>query len=389
MTNEPLQPDAASAKLSVLAISYGRDVFDVESRNHQRLKFYAEALQRYEMVVFTRAHESYQTVRDGRLCVHPTRSWFRITSMLGSVWTGYRVLRKYPHEQWVITSQDPFDTGLVAYLLHRLTGHPFHIQLHADAYGPEWVKDSRLNPYRQRLGQWLMRRVRAVRVVSERIKQSLCALGISPEKITVLPIRADLQSFVAAPPDQSFRSQFDPDEIIVLAVSRLEVEKNLSMLLHAFAIAHIELPQLRLVIVGKGRAESMLRAEAEQLSLTRSVTWLPWSHNVAGYMAAADIYALPSRHEGWGMVLAEAMATGTPAVTTAVGCVEELFLGGVHGVVVPVGDEAAFASGLVRLGVSPTLRTKCGTEGRLRIQSEQETAESFRERIIATWTAVY
>ena len=375
--------------LSILAISYGRDFLDPESRNHQRLQFYAEALHRYETVVFTSASEGYAPVTAGNLTVHPTNSWSRLTYLFGSFWTGYRALKQHKGERWVITSQDPFDTGLIAYLLHRATGHPFHIQLHADAYGAEWVKDSRLNPYRQKLGLWLMRRAGAVRVVSVRVKRSLVALGIPAEKITVIPISGDVERFLDAPTDRDFMEEKEPDEVTVITVSRLEAEKNLSLLLQAFAQAHSTEPRLRLVIVGRGREEQRLKAEANTLGITDAVRWLPWSNSVAGYIAASDIYALPSRHEGWGMVLIEAMATGTPVVTTDVGCVGEFLTDGVHGLVAPVGDVASFATHLVTLGQSQALRTRYGIEGKLAVKAILRAPETARSEVLESIAAVY
>jgi glycosyltransferase involved in cell wall biosynthesis len=80
----------------------------------------------------------------------------------------------------------------------------------------------------------------------------------------------------------------------------------------------------------------------------------------------ADVFALPTRADTWGLAVAEAMAAGLPVVTTAVGALPELVTDGVQGLVVPPGEVAELAGALLRLVDDAGLRARLGAAGRKR-----------------------
>lgn len=81
------------------------------------------------------------------------------------------------------------------------------------------------------------------------------------------------------------------------------------------------------------------------------------------YMAASDIFVLPSLSEGMPLVVLEAMSMGLPVVSTRVGAVPDLIEDGRSGILVPPGDPDAIATAVERLGNAP-LREKLGQEAR-------------------------
>jgi len=130
----------------------------------------------------------------------------------------------------------------------------------------------------------------------------------------------------------------------VLAVGRLVSEKNQAALLRAFALVVDDYPDTDLWIAGEGPLRADLETLRDQLGLTDRVFLLGERHDVPALMRAADLVVLSSRVEGFGLVVAEAMASGTLVVATDVGGVAEVM--GNHGFLVPPDDVAALAQGM-------------------------------------------
>ncbi|MCA9340829.1 MAG: glycosyltransferase, partial [Candidatus Saccharibacteria bacterium] len=174
-------------------------------------------------------------------------------------------------------------------------------------------------------------RATRIRTVSTRIARSLTALGIAAEKVTVLPLPLELDTFLAVGKKRSYGT---PTTHRFVFVGRLALEKNLTVLLQAFADLYKTHKNVSLELVGKGPEHDKLMAHVAQLGLEQVVKFTPWSEEVATILAGADTFVLPSRHEGHAIVLLEAMAAGLPVVTTDVGCVGELVHDSVQGQVV-------------------------------------------------------
>nr|WP_272504125.1 glycosyltransferase [Salinibacter ruber] len=130
---------------------------------------------------------------------------------------------------------------------------------------------------------------------------------------------------------------------VVLGTGRLVEEKGFSTLLRAFAQVR-KTRRARLVILGEGEERPVLEQQAERLGVSDHV-WMPgFVSNPMKYMADAEAFVLSSKSEGLGNVLVEAMACGTPVVSTdCPGGPSEVLQGGKHGRLVPVEDPTALA----------------------------------------------
>lgn len=142
------------------------------------------------------------------------------------------------------------------------------------------------------------------------------------------------------------RGQVRPGRRLVLAVGRLVPEKNQAALLRAFALIADQHGDTDLWIVGEGPLRPDLEALRTELGLGARVRFLGQRDDVPGLMQAADLLVLCSQVEGFGLVVAEAMASGTLVVATDVGGVAEVM--GDHGALVPPGDVAALARAMIQ-----------------------------------------
>ena len=148
------------------------------------------------------------------------------------------------------------------------------------------------------------------------------------------------------------------EEKIVLSVARLSREKGLDVLIEA-----VKGLDVMLYIAGDG-------PEREKLS---GATLLGHYEDIPLLLAAADIYCQPSRSEGLGLAVLEAMAAGKPIVASAVGGIPELLPDASIGLTVPAGDSAALRVGIELLLDDPTRGEAMGGYARQRV------AERFTE----------
>jgi glycosyltransferase involved in cell wall biosynthesis len=133
---------------------------------------------------------------------------------------------------------------------------------------------------------------------------------------------------------------------VIVAVGRLERQKNYPMLLGSFARLRQHL-DCRLIILGEGSLEAALRSEAARLGILESVDFAGFRANAPSFMREADLFALSSDFEGLSNVLIEAMAVGCPVVSTdAPHGPREVLEDGRLGRLVPVGDVEAFAGAM-------------------------------------------
>lgn len=159
------------------------------------------------------------------------------------------------------------------------------------------------------------------------------------------------------------------DFVTIGVAARLAPVKGVEDLIAAFALVA---PQsgVTLDVAGAGRETDALRGQAESLGIADRVRFLGWRDDVRTLMERWDIYAQPSRAEGFGLAVVEAMAAGLPVVTTDVGGLAEIVANGESGWLVPVGDTRMMAARLGELIADPDARTRMGDAGRARAVSE-------------------
>jgi phosphatidyl-myo-inositol dimannoside synthase len=191
----------------------------------------------------------------------------------------------------------------------------------------------------------------------------------------VIPHGVDVKTFHPQLRDDEVRREYGvgPNDPLVLTVQRLYPRKGVATFLDAAARIARERPTARFVVAGDGPDRAALDRRAAALGLSTRLIFtgaVPAARLPALY-AAADVFAFHTLHEGLGIVLLEALASGCPVVTTAAGGTLDIVRDGDTGLVVPPGDAKAFARAVVRL---------LGDEGlarRLRARGRQVSEAEF------------
>lgn len=165
---------------------------------------------------------------------------------------------------------------------------------------------------------------------------------------------------------------------LALTMGRLHTNKNFAMLLRAVA----EVPELHLLLAGKGPEEQAIRALIEELGLGARVRMLGWREDGAALRAAADISIVPSDHEPFGNVVPEAWASRVPLITTDSQGPAEIVRDGADALLVPRGDADAMAAAIRRLIADPALGAALVAAGRRRFEEEYS-----EPAVLAQWDA--
>jgi glycosyltransferase involved in cell wall biosynthesis len=209
--------------------------------------------------------------------------------------------------------------------------------------------------------------------------------GIDPGKVRLVPGSVDTKRFALDTPRNDSRAALDLplDRPLLVTVRRLVNRMGLSSLIDAMTYVVAAVPDVLLCIAGQGPLKRSLQAQAERLGLMRNIRFLGFVRDVTlpHLFYAADINVVPTiALEGFGLVAAEAMATGTPSMVTPVGGLPEV-VGGLSQKLIFSGTQATdIAEGLIG-----------ALTGSLSLPTRQECREyveaNFNSRLMALRTA--
>ncbi len=200
--------------------------------------------------------------------------------------------------------------------------------------------------------------------------------GVAREKIRVLPWALDPQfEALLVPGARSAPPREFPAGRVILTVGRwlaTERYKGMDTLISALPRLLPRWPELQLVFAGAGDDRAWLEDLAEQNGVNIHVhflTGLSYPELAACY-SACEIFSLPSRGEGFGLVYLEAMACGKPVIGGAHGGAPEIIEDGVTGYLVPHGDPMQLATSIEALLADPALSKEMGARGKQRADHE-------------------
>lgn len=273
------------------------------------------------------------------------------------------VLRRHrPHVVMTMTQKDPRITGPAARLLGipLVVRHPMDVPLRSGAF------------HRFIYGWLPTHSVTNSEATRQTILRS--ADWLDPSSVTVIYNGVDVERIAAAAPADLGL----PERAVAIGfIGRFETRKGILELVDAWPRVAEAVPDAHLVLVGEGgREEAEVR---ERLRSAPRVHWLGFRRDVPEIVHALDILVLPSRWEGFGLVVAEAMSAGTPVVATRATNFPEILSDGVEGRLAQVADADSLGSILIDLSRSPETRERMGKAAAVRADREFDVERMLDE----------
>lgn len=317
---------------------------------------------------------------------------------------GYRMPRPLPSRALaaaaafapdVVHANSPFVTGLMARWLARRAGAPLVFTHH-----------TRFADYRHYLGPLSETGARVVDAYLERFWKG-CRAIIAPSNgladeirarlrrprwpiVRAIPTGIDLRTVRSLEPvDPRPIAGWPPDAVVAVTLGRLALEKNVEMLLDAFASAAARVPRLRLLVIGSGPAAERLRRRAELPDLAGRVAFAGLQPRAAALarLRCADLFVFASLTETQGLVLAEALSAGLPIVALDGPGVSETARDRSEAAIVPATrtevDRERLANAIAELARDDERRARLSAAASLR-------AEAFAlDRCVSTVVSLY
>ncbi|MDP2705046.1 MAG: glycosyltransferase [Patescibacteria group bacterium] len=267
----------------------------------------------------------------------------------GSIWP------KIPEGKFdVVTSQDPFWRGLFSWLIARRINARFNVQVHADLSSQSFLKNL--------IARFVLKHADSIRAVSQRIKEQVEDTGTT-KPIFVLPVYVNWEHFQKVSQNYINRRISDPLPTL-LWLGRFEGEKDPLFALSVFRRVYKEVPNAKLIMLGSGSLEKILRKEAKGLPVE-----FPGWCDPTPYLLETRIVFSTSHAESWGMSIVEALSIGVPVISPDVGIAREA------GAIVVPREKLAET-------IIDTLSSNAHGKLTLQLLSKEEWAEAWKKTLI-------
>ncbi|HZF08590.1 MAG TPA: glycosyltransferase family 4 protein [Thermoanaerobaculia bacterium] len=209
--------------------------------------------------------------------------------------------------------------------------------------------------------------------VSELARETYLEAGVAPERVHAVMLGADIGLFTPAPPGTAEKR----GDLVFLFCGATIHRKGFDLLLDAFERVRAAEPGVRLRIVGpRGDAFGRLAGRTAGISVTGPVA----QRELADELRQADCLVLPSRNDSYGMVVAEALASGIPVLISDMVGAKALVEPGRNGWIVPAGDATALAERM--LGCARNRDAVRGMREACRRSAEAATWPAYRRRFV-------
>jgi glycosyltransferase involved in cell wall biosynthesis len=227
-----------------------------------------------------------------------------------------------------------------------------------------WIEEAWWRRSLLRVARHPLVRAERILAVGIRAAESYAKLGIDRSRIVDFHYYPDVEAFQryrAGLDNQRLRIRkllgYSSSVVVLLFCGQLIHRKGADILLRACAIIRDQGREFRLLLVGDGPEAATLRDLSKSLGIEQEVSFVGFvqPEDLPGYFSAADVCVVPSRKEGWGVVVGEAMAAGLPIVASdQVNAALDLVDPGEMGLIFPNQDVRALADGICELAECPT-----------------------------------
>jgi glycosyltransferase involved in cell wall biosynthesis len=267
--------------------------------------------------------------------------------------------------------------GLIGFVLRKRVLYKLTRgdEIEAKGFRTTWLGRLKVECLKRTVGKFV--------AITEEIEESLKQIGIPPKKLVKIANGITLDDFSQSYNKEQVKAEIGwPGETtLVTFVGRLVPAKGVDWLFEVWQHVARQHRQARLLIVGDGPERTALEVKVQDLGIKDTVAFVGRQTDVFKFLAASDVFVLPSRQEGTSNALLEAMAQSLPVV------VADDLLGGNRGVVndqqdgyvIKFGDSEAFVETLCKLLENAGLRREMGRRARKKIE-EEFSIESVADR---------
>lgn len=371
--------------MKVLSISSDRMLFSAGSPVADRMVGYARNVDELHIIVFSTTHARLESASLGKnVWIYPTSSLNKFWYVFDAYRIGLRVAKErlFKKGRSLITTQDPFETGLVGMLLKKKLNIPLQVQLHTDVGSPYFKTG--FNRIRISIARFVFKKADTVRAVSNNIAEEIAqSFHVPPSKISVLPVMVDKEKILHSPITTDLKSKYPQFNPLILMVGRLEPEKNYSFAFSVFSEICKKSLSAGLVIVGNGSEEERLETYARELGIEKNVSFERNNSNISSYYKTADIFLHTSVFEGYGLVFAEAALSGCPIVSSKVGIAKGFEK--TEALICEVNDASCFIAAISELVVHREKRQEISSNAQKKINEQIPSKEEFLQQHQKLW----
>lgn len=323
--------------MKILSLGLDSTILDKDSKLAERARFYAEHLEKY--VVITPAKEDSEIKLSDNARAYGVAAGNKIKILKAFFSLAKKILSNEKFD--IISVQDQYFVGLVAYILAKKFKLGLEIQVHGfeKFYG-----------IRKIIAKYILPKADAIRVVSQRLREKMInEFGVEPERIVVVPIFVKTDHGLV-------RSDRGDGKFVFLSVGRLVPVKNFPLQIEAMKEIKEKFPQARLMILGSGPMEKDLKQLARELALDDVIEFKGWIADLYPYYQQADALLLTSYAEGWPLVIVEAASFALPIIMTDMGSAGDFIKDRENGLVIAINDKGALVKAMEALITDQALR---------------------------------
>ncbi|MDY6965092.1 MAG: glycosyltransferase family 4 protein [Halobacteriota archaeon] len=262
-------------------------------------------------------------------------------------------------------------------LVSKIKKKPLVLTYHNDIVGGGFASYI-AKTYNHTLLKYLLKRADKIIITQKKYLSTSSYLGGYEDKVKVIPVGVDTERFKPLGVEKEEKTLF-----FLSLLDEFHMYKGLDHLIKALKVVKSEIPDVRLIVGGKGNLMAYYREMSESLDLKDVVEYAGFipDEEMVRYYNRCDAFVLPSissEQEGFGIVLLEAMASGKPVIATDIVGVAEDVKKRDAGRIVGPGDEKALAGAIIEILEDEDLMKRMGTDGR-RLVEEKYTWKRVAE----------
>ena len=242
------------------------------------------------------------------------------------------------------------------------------MQLHGNYLDNEFhLKSSKLFPILNIAGKSIVKKADCIRAVSSLVKDDLVSkIGISRERIVTFPVFTNIDKFMSSSKTTMVRDKYKRFDSIVIFIGSLIRRKNIEAFINAASEVVKSHPRTLFLIIGEGPEKMRLLNMVDRLGLRQNVKFKgKVAHQyLPSYYQASNLFVLPSKEDGWGLVVVEALASGRPVIVSNACGTKDIVDRANCGFVFPTNRPDILAQKIIYLLDNPKLGLEMGERGK-------------------------